>query len=309
MSILDNAIDALECGLQDYEVGTPARLKSSIRNIHSGILLLFKEKLSQLSPPDSDEALIKQKVVPTLVDGQLIWLGEGKKTVDVQSIQDRFKSLGVSVDWTYLQSVGNIRNEVEHYFSQANSKAIQEAIAKSFVIVRDFMLNHLGIDPQSKLTPESWSVFISAKDIYLAERADCITTFSRLETDSEVVGEGVKDATCTDCGSDLLYIAVNGSMQCRACGKTLEREAAICHVIDEILGYSAHSAAKDGASPPYADCPECGENALIISEMRCAVCGETQDGECDVCGNEIPVEEIDGSGTCGYCTHKMNKDD
>jgi hypothetical protein len=309
MSILDNAIDALECGLQDFQTGTPARLKSSIRNIHSGILLLFKEKLSQLSPPDSDEALIKQKVVPSIVNGQLIWLGDGKKTVDVQSIKERFESLGISVDWTYLNSVGNIRNDVEHYFSTANNKAIQEAIAKSFLIVRDFMLNQLGVDPQSKLSTESWSVFLSAKDIYLAERADCVATFTRLETDSEVVGDAVKDATCEGCGSDLLYFAEDGTMQCRACGKTLPREAAICHVIDETLGFTAHRAAMDGASPPYTECPECGENALIISEMQCAACGEAQNSECDMCGNEIPVEEIDGSGTCGYCTHKMSKDD
>ena len=309
MSILDNAIDALECGLQDYQVGTSARLKSSIRNVFCGILLLFKEKLSELSPPNTDEALIKQKISPVIIDGQIAWIGEGHKTVDVQSIQERFKTLGVTVDWSYLKDVGKIRNDVEHYFSVANKKAIQEAIAKSFVIVRNFMLNELHIDPQSKFTSESWSVFLGAEEIYLAERADCISSFPRLETDSELTLDGAKDATCPDCGSNLLHVAQDGDMHCRACGKSLLRTAAICLIIEQTLSTDAHIAAMEGISSPYVDCPECGEEALILSEMVCAVCGESQASECEICGNSIPGEEIDGTGTCGYCQHMRDKDD
>ena len=42
----------------------------------------FKEKLRQLSPPESDEVLIKQKLTPALVNGELAFRGHGPKTVD-----------------------------------------------------------------------------------------------------------------------------------------------------------------------------------------------------------------------------------
>ena len=45
MKILQNATQAMECGIEDYSNGSDARLKSAIRNVHAGILLMFKEKL------------------------------------------------------------------------------------------------------------------------------------------------------------------------------------------------------------------------------------------------------------------------
>jgi hypothetical protein len=66
MSILQNAIDSIALGIEDYSNPDPRRLISCTRNIFAGILLLFKHKLSQLSSPDSDEVLIKQQVLPTI---------------------------------------------------------------------------------------------------------------------------------------------------------------------------------------------------------------------------------------------------
>ena len=37
--ILNNAIQAIRCGIEDYSTGGDARLKSSIRNVHAGMLL------------------------------------------------------------------------------------------------------------------------------------------------------------------------------------------------------------------------------------------------------------------------------
>ena len=64
MSIYKNAIDSILMGLDDYKValgGDERRYISSTRNLFAGILLLFKEKLSQLSPDGTDEILIKKK--------------------------------------------------------------------------------------------------------------------------------------------------------------------------------------------------------------------------------------------------------
>lgn len=59
MSILQNAIDSIALGIEDYNSSDSRRLISCTRNLFAGILLLFKHKLAILSPPGSDEVLIK----------------------------------------------------------------------------------------------------------------------------------------------------------------------------------------------------------------------------------------------------------
>lgn len=79
------------------------------------MLLSYKHKLSLLSELGSDEALIKQRVLSAIDDGEnLIWKGQGKKTVDVQSIKERFKSLNIDVDWKRIEKINDFRNDIEH---------------------------------------------------------------------------------------------------------------------------------------------------------------------------------------------------
>lgn len=309
MSILINAVDALQCGLEDFETGTEPRLKSSIRNIHAGILLLFKEKLSRLSGADTDEALIKERVVPELVGSTIIWRGKGKKTVDVQSIQERFSSLGIGVNWKPFDSINSIRNEIEHYYTKATVKTIQEVIAKSFIIVKDFMSVHLGVDPKKHFTEEAWSTFIGAEEVYEREKVECAATYSELDCESSFIQSRIDETTCETCGSDLLRFDNDSNMECRACGSVVGREAAIVRIAEEPSGYTTYVSAKDGGEPEVVACPECNDKAFIVEEMVCACCGASQDSECERCGNKIPIEELDGSGLCGWCSHMSSKDD
>lgn len=91
MSILQNAIDSIALGMEDFASTDPRRLISCTRNLFAGILLLFKAKLADLSPPDSDEVLIKQHIVPILDSSSYLqWKGKGEKTVDYDQIKVRF---------------------------------------------------------------------------------------------------------------------------------------------------------------------------------------------------------------------------
>ena len=47
---LANAIESIQVGIEDWQTGTHPRLLSAVRNIHAGILLLFKEALLRQSP-------------------------------------------------------------------------------------------------------------------------------------------------------------------------------------------------------------------------------------------------------------------
>jgi hypothetical protein len=73
MSLLDNAIESIQVGVEDYLMDDNRRYRSAARNIFAGILLLYKEKLNRLSPPHSEEALIKNKI-------KFIYTDEGSVT-------------------------------------------------------------------------------------------------------------------------------------------------------------------------------------------------------------------------------------
>ena len=145
MGILKNAVETIQIGLEDYKSIDPRRSLSATRNITSGTHLLFKKKLRQLSPADSDEVLIKKDVLPSFnqESGAISFSGKGNKTVDVFQIKERFKSLGIKVDWATFDQVINLRNTIEHYYTESNVYVINEIIAKSFLIIRDFCNEHL----------------------------------------------------------------------------------------------------------------------------------------------------------------------
>src|SRR5262245_27857245 len=100
MDLLENAVESIRLGVEDFQSGTHARLISAVRNIHAGILLLYKEALRRMSPEGSNEVLVKAKIVPSLdVDGDVLFVGTGKKTADTQQIRERFDALGIETDW------------------------------------------------------------------------------------------------------------------------------------------------------------------------------------------------------------------
>ncbi len=87
VDLLTNAIESIQTGIEDYNDGRRPRLLSAVRNIHAGILLLYKEALRRRSPPNSNEALIKAKIEPQPDgNGGIAFVGVGKKTVDTFQI-------------------------------------------------------------------------------------------------------------------------------------------------------------------------------------------------------------------------------
>ena len=148
MTLLDNAVTSIHLALEDFSSTQNGRMISAIRNLHAGILLLYKEKLRRLSPPGTNEVLVKQKVVLQKTgSGGLISVGSGKKTVDVFQIQERFTSLGIQTDWKRFEKINTVRNDIEHYFTTVNRGAMEGAISDTFLIIRDFI--HTELDRKS----------------------------------------------------------------------------------------------------------------------------------------------------------------
>jgi hypothetical protein len=60
-ALLENAVVSIQLGLEDFASEDERRVISAARNLYAGVLLLCKEVLRRLSPPDSNDLLIRTK--------------------------------------------------------------------------------------------------------------------------------------------------------------------------------------------------------------------------------------------------------
>ncbi len=66
MDLLTNATSSIRLGVEDYKSGDSDRMLSAVRNIHAGILLLYKEALRRKSPENTNDVLVKAQIRPEL---------------------------------------------------------------------------------------------------------------------------------------------------------------------------------------------------------------------------------------------------
>lgn len=316
MSIYKNAIDSIVLGVEDYNAPDPRRLISATRNLVAGILLLIKHKLVTLSPAGSDEVLIKQRVVP-IDDGKggIQWKGSGHKTLDVQQMQERCNTLGISVDWKRVDKIVKHRNEIEHYYASLSQIALRTLVANSFILIRDILRGQLGEDPLTALGQPTWTALTSVADVYEKEKKECEYHLSSVEWDYTHVEDALNEWQCPDCGSGLIDVANPGSdkrevrLQCRSCGKEFDFKTAVEGAVGSYFSAQNYSALKDGGEEATILCPNCCRETYDLEEDCCLICGESVERECQHCGMEIPACEINGSGYCSWCKHMMSKDD
>jgi len=317
VDLLKNAIESINVGVEDSLSSDPARLRSAVRNIHSGILLLYKEALRRLSPPNSNEALLKSDVRPIRnPDGSVVFVGWRDKTVDLQQIKERFKSLGITTDWERFDRVSKVRNDIEHYFPRVSEAQLKEVIANAFVLARDFVVKELGEDPRALLGEDSWVQMLAVSEIYERERQECEDLLNSVEWESDALANGVSDVECESCGSPLLRPVAglarydeSAELECRACGQRTEAQSFVPRAIASALSHEMHLSYHDGNETPYVACPECFEETYVIEEGQCAHCGHEAEHTCIRCSSTIPPEELGSSPMCGYCDHVMSKDD
>ncbi|WP_433704452.1 hypothetical protein [Paraburkholderia sacchari] len=316
-SILKNAVQSIQIGIEDFQSTDQRRVLSATRNIMAGVLLLFKEKLRLLSPKDSDESLIKQNLIPQYgPDGSVVFKGEGKKTVDVQQIKERFKSLGIVVDWNTFDKISKIRNNIEHYLVTESANAIKELVADSFLIIRDFVTKELDKQPVDLLGIATWNTLLEASAVMEKQRAECKTALAEIEWGSETM-EGVgSNLTCLSCESSLLKPIDPDVPQdelefkCTVCGEEFELVDLLEKALSEHFAYEIYDAAKEGGEPPIGTCWECGKETYVFAEEACIACGATPEHEeCAVCGAGLGPDEQDLGGLCGYHYNQARNDD
>jgi hypothetical protein len=280
-------------------------------------LLLYKEALLRLSPDESNEVLVKARIIPTRgPNGEIVFKGDGKKTADIQQIKERFEELGISTDWVRFDRITNVRNEIEHYYTTANQRTLDGVISDAFVIIRNYVTTELNEDALNLFGQETWEVMLRISEVYEAERAECENSLRSVDWGSDALREGVFDLSCPSCSGGLLrpdgeYASYSESMglQCRACGEVTSAHDFVPLAIAQALDGGSYESFEDGSDEMYITCPVCQSEAYVMDEERCAFCGESAQHKCERCGCEIPASELHCSPYCGYCEHMLSKDD
>lgn len=316
-TLINNAIQSIQIGIEDFTSDDPRRVLSAVRNVSAGVLLLFKEKLRELSEEGTDEVLLKQKIKPVSVDGKIIFIGSGKKTVDVYHIQERLKSLDIKVDWNRVHKIIKVRNNIEHYYITESEANVKELITESFIVIQDFIKNVLDDDPLELLEEETWSVLLDTAEVYTKEKDECIKAMNAIEWNSNILSKILKDIRCPSCQSELIkpsYVDINkpayeASFLCASCNNEfITEEEVLVELISESMAGEIHYAFKDGDNSPLENCYQCGNESYIVEENQCAICFEEKEYEnCSMCGETLSDEEYELSSMCSYCNYKFEK--
>ena len=311
MDLLTNAISSVRLGVEDYQAGSSDRMLSAVRNVHAGVLLLYKEALRRKSPPGSNDVLVKAQMRPEKnAAGEIVFVGVGKKTVDIYQTRERFAGLGIQTKWNLLDKITEARNDLEHYIPKHSKSALESLIANAFAIIRDFVTRELGEDPLHLLGEATWQAMLDVSNVYEEELAACKAAREAIDWQSEALQEGVSDLSCNECGSDLLRpIDVQGEMliECSRCGATESRDSYVPKAIKFALAGAAYNSMKDGGDEPYTECPECYQTTYVMSEQKCALCHAEAQHDCERCGADIPASELVSSPYCGYCQYMYEK--
>ncbi|WP_169315402.1 hypothetical protein [Verminephrobacter aporrectodeae] len=316
MSILNNAVNSIRIGVEDFESPDADRSVSAIRNIAAGLLLLFKAKLCELSPADNKNLLIQKDLRPVPgPDGNVNFVGNEKKTVDAHQIRERLESMNIKVDWQRVGQIINLRNEIEHYYTEEPSAAVQEVVAKSFLLIRDFVKNELCKDPQELLGDDCWQVLLETNEVYSAEEKSCKESLEKIDWKYSTVKTALGHMRCPECASALIeapyakdeYPIIN--LRCKSCNHDFAFNDVVEKCVYESFSVGTYRHPKDGIdSPSYATCPICEKNTFVHKETCCVACEwELEYTECSRCTESLSLDDQILEGLCGYCNNVNDK--
>lgn len=317
--LLENAIDSIKLGIEDFKNSQPSRLLSAIRNFHSGVLLLCKEALRRLCPKDSNEVHIKEKQQAVrAADGKIIFVGLGKRTVNEYQIEERFKNLKMNIDLSGLKKLTEIRNEIEHYYTTKQRHLMEEAFAAALPIVREILIKELNSEPVALLGDETWSFLVEHAKLYKEEEARCRESLNTIDWGTDTLGSASHKLACSNCGSSLIKQKVDKNknyreMQliCTQCGTQLDWVKTLEKGVEEVLFTECYLSQTQGGEYPLETCPECQTETYVVEEGQCVLCDFTVEGQkCAVCRVQLSPEEYDlYTGLCSYHAHVASKDD
>ncbi|CAI3932010.1 unnamed protein product [Commensalibacter communis] len=300
----ENAILSIQLGIEDFEIsqkeeregGQPARALSAVRNLFSGVLLLFKYRIALSVPKDKQEQREQliynppREILPYLGDdGNVEWRPTGKfktTTIDVSHIKSRFETLNIHTDWKVIEKLQQCRNHLEHLHPSNTLGEMADFVAELFPILHDFIQDELEEDPR-ELLQNSWEILLEQHDFFEDTRRKCMKRWKDLHV-PERMWVFLKQSGCARYGSVLLTplqefidrgYDIQGSLdtlqyKCHACGE----EGFITALLYEQLLYEQleildSQRAKDQAIPiELKRCLECNRLTFPNEKGDCIWC-------------------------------------
>ncbi len=284
--IIDNGLNSIRVGLEDYEraleANDDARLTSAVRNVFAGIVILAKGKLYELSPADTPGILIRV-VRPQIVNGRLELVPDGRKTIGYEEIKQRFGHFSLSLDWTRIDRVRAIRNDLEHFYHDGARSNVKEALADAAIAIRG-LLALLNLDPVRDLGERWWEVLLRNEKLFALELEACRKTLSGVSWINQVAAEASEHFSCEQCGSLLIRQADASNeeqddihVNCAGCGAESDIKALMERAVTQQYFRELYEAQTQGGEPPVVRCPTCRLHALVPEVNECAACGNNLD--------------------------------
>ncbi len=310
-----HAVESIQIGIEDYESVDPRRAPSAVRNFYAGVLLLAKEALVQAVPDASLQEVLGDRYKP-LPNGQggVRFIQATRRTIDFSTISERFKDFDLVIEYTALNDLNSVRNDIEHFYTDRTPNAVREAIAKGFPVISQ-LFRLLGANSPAEYIGSAWQVMLEVRDVYEKELQACKDSFSQLQCPVEFLSPD--ELRCPDCHSSLVEQVIPTNTYpsemacvCRACGADNSASAVLQDSIGELLFADAYIAMTDGGEPPLHTCPECAFETYVSTPeaVGCVYCGLVLD-ECVRCAVSLTPENVDWNNhaLCGYCGNLMSK--
>ncbi|CNE91503.1 Uncharacterised protein [Yersinia enterocolitica] len=325
--LLENALASIRLGIEDYETANngddPARSLSSIRNLLSGILLLFKYKIAVTAKTPNDAASLIyniKDVIPTFDEnGAVIWSLDLKSTsLDVDSLIKRLEQFSIRLDWTVLKKIRDRRNELEHLHPSDTLGELTTLVAEVFPLLRDFIEQYLNKTP-SELLGNTWSIMLDLNTFFEDTRLKCIENWSKKDIPALLIPY-LNKSYCEYCGSLLITpspesLAKNFTISqnedefkysCLGCNHSDLIVPVLINALNEATPYNPFN----GDEPIIQDCNNCNYEAFNIQEGVCYWCGyQLTYSECGKCGSSLSQDEQDLGGLCSYHANEAYKND
>lgn len=330
--LVENALDSLREAMNYYNEGDEEdnanQYKFSILLSAHCVELLLKEILRRNHP-----ALLFENIdsVKDLQD-------DDNQTVGYKNAIQRVKKLcGVDLKQyeTYIDELGRVRNQIQHYKCSINGEYHKQLMAKTFSAIEFIFRDILGLkfeDYENIIEPADIDFLHEDIAANKARKKDIVKDFEKSENRFriEYVDGKYLEVCCPHCGTESLALESNGKIKCKFCGEEFDNYSEL-HKADRncITQYGIlreFGRRKHLLHSRIFECPQCENDSMIMLPNRkwlCLVCGyEVEEScYCDECGDEMPcIDRIcttaisdtdteDFKTLCPQCAKKYSEDE
>lgn len=239
--LLDNAVASIELGVQDLGMGEPRRVLSATRNIYAGILLLCKHVLWNASPEGTEGFLIYRDLVPMRDGSNIVMVPKkGSRTIGRTEIKDRFEALGFVIDWSQINALAHMRNDIEHSFAKEPER-MSDILGSALPIIEQLTFEHVKKEPVDTFSSETWAEMLNNRNVLKRQQTRCIESFKTINLPNNINPASAYRLRCSYCDSSLVQQVDpknteynNIKLRCMKCGMRLDKSSVLSPIVSSI---------------------------------------------------------------------------